>query len=132
MDSRRADELITQIRTQCLRKGKGGIKHLGVVFRVMDRDFSKKLCFDEFRRGIKMFGLNVADSDLKLLFKAFDKDKNNNHIDFAEFVAKLRPPMKRSRRDVINEAFDSLDVIKDNEIKMDDLKSKKIFKHMHS
>lgn len=131
MDSRRADELITQIRTQCLRKGKGGIKHLGVVFRVMDRDFSKKLCFDEFRRGIKMFGLNVADSDLKLLFKAFDKDKNN-HIDFAEFVAKLRPPMKRSRRDVINEAFDSLDVIKDNEIKMDDLKSKKIFKHMHS
>ena len=126
METPRTDELITQIRIQCLRKGKGGIKHLGAIFRAMDSDYSKRLCFEEFRRGIHMFGLNVTDVDLKLLFDAFDKDKNN-HVDFAEFVAKLRPPMRKSRRDVINEAFDSLDVIKDNEIKMEDLKSKILF-----
>ena len=126
METPRTDELITQIRIQCLRKGKGGIKHLGAIFRAMDSDYSKRLCFEEFRRGIQMFGLNVTDVDLKLLFDAFDKDKNN-HVDFAEFVAKLRPPMRKSRRDVINEAFDSLDVIKDNEIKMEDLKSKILF-----
>ena len=73
-----------------------------------------------------MFGLNVTEADLKLLFNVFDKDKNN-HIDFAEFVAKLRPPMRKCRCDVINEAFDSLDVIKDNVIKMDDLKSEQFF-----
>ena len=124
--SKRTDELLTQIRNQCLLKGKGGIKHLGAIFRAMDSDYSKRLCYEEFRRGVQMFGLNVPESDLKLLFNAFDKDRNN-HIDFAEFVAKLRPPMRKSRCDVINEAFDSLDVIKDNVIKLDDLKSKKLF-----
>ena len=121
--SRRTDELLAQIRNQCLRKGKGGIKHLGAIFRAMDIDYSKRLCYEEFRRGVQMFGLNVSEADLKLLFGVFDRDKNN-HIDFAEFVAKLRPTMRKSRCDVINEAFDSLDVIKDNVIKMDDLKSK--------
>lgn len=126
MDSPRIVELIRQIRTQCLQKGQGGIKQLGVIFRAMDSDFSKKLCFEEFRKGVKMFGLNVTEEDLKLLFRAFDKD-NNKQIDFAELVAKLRPPMPTSRRNVINEAFNALDVIKDDEIKMEDLKSKIFF-----
>ena len=126
MDSPRIIELIRQIRTQCLQKGQGGIKQLGVIFRAMDSDFSKKLCFEEFRKGVKMFGLNVTEEDLKLLFRAFDKD-NNKQIDFAELVAKLRPPMPTSRRNVINEAFNALDVIKDDEIKMEDLKSKIFF-----
>ena len=116
-------ELVKQIRDECLKKGQGGIKHLGVIFRAMDSDFSKRLCFEEFKKGILMFGIDIPFEDLKLLFDAFDRDKNN-HVDFAELVAKLRPTMPKSRMDVIQEAFDTLDVIKDNEIKMDDLKSK--------
>ena len=123
MENARVCELIKQVRNECLKKGQGGIKHLGAIFRAMDCDFSKRLCFEEFKKGVKMFGLAITNEDLKLLFDAFDKDKNN-HIDFAELVAKLRPSMPKSRSDVIQEAFDALDVIKDNEIKMDDLKSK--------
>ena len=123
MESPRTAELIREIRKQCLRKGQGGIKQLGVIFRAMDVDFSKRLCFEEFRRGIRMFGIKVTDKDLKILFDTFDKDKNN-HVDFSELVSKLRPPMPKVRTDVVNEAFNALDVIKDNEIKMDDLKSK--------
>ena len=123
MENPRITGLIKEIRNQCLRKGQGGIKQLGVIFRAMDVDFSKRLCFEEFRRGVKMFGIRVTDEDLKLLFHAFDKDKNN-HIDFSELVSKLRPTMPKVRIDVINEAFNSLDVIKDDVIKLDDLKSK--------
>ena len=123
MESAKVGELVKQIRDECLKKGQGGIKHLGVIFRAMDSDFSKRLCFEEFKKGILMFGLDIPFEDLKLLFDAFDRDKNN-HVDFAELVAKLRPPMPKFRMDVIKEAFDTLDVIKDNEIKMDDLKSK--------
>ena len=126
MDTVKVGELVKQIRDECLKKGQGGIKHLGVIFRAMDSDFSKRLCFEEFKKGILMFGLDIPIEDLKLLFDAFDKDKNN-HVDFAELVAKLRPDMPKSRMDVIQEAFDALDVIKDNEIKMDDLKSKKVY-----
>ena len=123
MECAKVGELVKQIRDECLKKGQGGIKHLGVIFRAMDSDFSKRLCFEEFKKGILMFGIDIPFEDLKLLFDAFDRDKNN-HVDFAELVAKLRPPMPKSRMDVIQEAFDTLDVIKDNEIKMDDLKSK--------
>ena len=124
MESTKVSELIKQLRDECLKKGQGGIKHLGVIFRAMDSDFSKRLCFEEFKKGVIKFGFAISNEDLKLLFDAFDKDKNN-HVDFAELVAKLRPAMPKSRMDVIHEAFDTLDVIKDNEIKMDDLKSKK-------
>ena len=124
MDSAKVSELIKQLRDECLKKGQGGIKHLGVIFRAMDSDFSKRLCFEEFKKGVIKFGPAISNEDLKLLFDAFDKDKNN-HVDFAELVAKLRPAMPKPRMDVIHEAFDTLDVIKDNEIKMDDLKSKK-------
>ena len=125
MENDKVGKLVKQIRDECLKKGQGGIKHLGVIFRAMDSDFSKRLCFEEFKKGLLIIGLDIPIEDLKLLFDAFDKDKNN-HVDFAELVAKLRPTMPKSRMDVIQEAFDSLDVIKDNEIKMDDLKSKKI------
>ena len=124
MESAKVGELIKQLRDECLKKGQGGIKHLGVIFRAMDSDFSKRLCFEEFKKGVIKFGLAISNGDLKLLFDGFDRDKNN-HVDFAELVAKLRPPMPKPRMDVIHEAFDTLDVIKDNEIKIDDLKSKK-------
>lgn len=131
MENQRVCELMTQVRNECLLKGQGGIKHLGAIFRAMDTDFSKRLCFEEFRKGVRLFGLTVTDDDLKLLFDAFDKDKNN-HIEFAELVAKLRPPMPRSRCDVINEAFNVLDVIKDDVIRIDDLKSKKEFNYFYA
>ena len=124
MESAKVGELIKQLRNECLKKGQGGIKHLGVIFRAMDSDFSKRLCFEEFKKGVIKFGLAISNEDLKLFFDAFDRDKNN-HVDFAELVAKLRPPMPKPRMGVIHEAFDTLDVIKDNEIKIDDLKSKK-------
>lgn len=123
MENKRIMELVEQLRSQCLHNGVGGIKALSVVFRRMDTDFSKRLCYDEFNKGVKMYGLSVGNDDLMMLFEAFDRDKNNQ-IDFLELVAKLQPPMSKRRVDVINQAFDALDANKDGVLRMDDLKSK--------
>lgn len=119
----RIKELVEQLRRQCLRRGVGGIKELSVVFRHMDTDFSKRLCFDELAEGVKSFGLNVTEEELQLLFDEFDKDKNEQ-VDFLELLAILRPPMSKCRVDVVNEAFDKLDANQDGVLKLDDLKSK--------
>lgn len=123
MDNTRVVQLLEQLRSQCLLKGVGGIKALAVVFRRMDTDFSKRLCYEELDKGMKLFGLKLDNDDLTLLFEAFDRD-NNKHIDFLELVAKLQPPMSQGRLNVINQAFDALDANKDGVLKMDDLKSK--------
>lgn len=119
----RINELIEQLRRQCLLRGVGGIKELSVVFRRMDTDFSKRLCFQELEEGVKNYGLIVSREELMLLFDVFDKDKNEQ-IDFLELVATLRPPMPKLRVDVVNEAFDKLDANKDGVLKLEDLRSK--------
>ncbi|XP_063447676.1 calcyphosin-like protein [Mytilus trossulus] len=119
--SQRAIELFKLMRTQCLNRGHGGIKELAVLFRKMDLDFSKRICFEELRLGLEKYGMEITQSDLKLLFLSFDADENRQ-IDFAEFLHRLRPPLPPSRIKIIDEVFCKLDVNGDGAIKTDDLK----------
>ncbi|VDI03919.1 calcyphosin-like protein isoform X1 [Mytilus galloprovincialis] len=118
----RGQELIEGMRESCLQKGCGGIKLLSVIFRHMDKDFSKRLTRSEFKQGVVAFGLtDLSDIDTEMLFQCFDKDDNDT-IDFDEFFRRLRPPLKKSRESTVNNAFDQVDVNKDGVIQMDDLK----------
>ncbi|XP_060602658.1 calcyphosin-like protein [Ruditapes philippinarum] len=121
IEHKRVFELLEKMRDQCLLKGVGGLKSLAVVFRRMDTDFSKCLCYQEFEEGLKLYGVQFDKSDLRMLFDSFDRDRNKR-IDFLELIAKLRPPMSKLRTDVINEAFDLLDANKDGVLKLEDLK----------
>lgn len=121
MNEKRKLELINKMRQRCLQKNCGAIKQLGCVFRRMDIDFSKKICFRELAQGVRMYGLDMTEDDLKVLFNAFDKDRNGA-IDFHEFMHELRPPMSPSRIRVVNDAFDKLNVNKDGVLKAEDLK----------
>lgn len=123
MENKRVGELLDKIRSHCLHNGVGGIKALGVVFRRMDTDFSKRLCFQELDEGMKTYGLEVETEDITMLFDSFDRNKSKQ-IDFLELLAKLRPPMSKGRIDVINQAFDVLDVNKNDVLEIEDLKSK--------
>jgi len=120
--AQRGQQLIDQMRESCLSRGCGGIKLLSVIFRHMDKDFSKRLSRKEFKQGVVAFGMTeLSEKDLELLFQCFDKDENDT-IDFDEFFRRLRPSLKQSRESTVNEAFDKMDVNKDGVIKVDDLK----------
>lgn len=121
--SERAKKLFDQMRTQCLSRGHGGIKELAVLFRKIDIDFSKRICYEELRVGLENYGMEISESDLKVLFISFDADENQQ-IDFAEFLFRLRPPLSPARVKIINEVFRTLDVNGDGAIKTDDLQGK--------
>ena len=123
MVDKKVENLLQLIRNKCLYRNVSGIKCLSVLFRRMDTNFDKRLSFEELDDGLKEFGIDIVNDDLRILFTYFDKDKNNE-IDFLELVAKLRPPMTTRRIGVVNEAFDSLDANKDGILNIDDLKSK--------
>lgn len=117
----RASELFDILRSKCLSRGCGAIKDLAVVFRKMDIDFSKRLTKEELRNGTSVYGLQLNDSDLNVLFLSFDMDENKT-IDFSEFLSRLRPKMSQNRKNVIMEAFDKWDVNGDGHLNLEDLK----------
>ena len=119
----RAEVLFEILRERCLDRGNGGIKHLAVVFRKMDIDYSQRLTKDELQKGVKMYGLEneITADDVKTLFLFFDQDEDKT-IDFQEFMSKLRPPLSENRLIVINEAYEKLDHNKDGCLTTDDIK----------
>ncbi|CAH3153098.1 unnamed protein product [Porites lobata] len=112
---------IERLRLQCLSRGSAGIKGIGRVFRIMDDDANRTLDFNEFKKGIREYGLHLEPKELKEMFQAFDAD-GSNVIDFDEFLLALRPPMSKARKNIINEAFNKLDKTGDQVITVEDLR----------
>lgn len=121
METERCDGMLQQLRDACLSKGMGGIKGLSYLFRQFDKDYSKNINQSEFEAGLKAFGMDFTNDQIQILFRHFDKD-SSGHIDFAELLNELKPPLSKCRLDVINEAFNKLDVVKDDVLKIEDLK----------
>lgn len=115
------DPNVVALREMCLKRGASGIKGIARQFRIMDDDRNKSLSFEEFNEGIHDFGLVLSVEQAKAVFKAFDSDQQGT-IGFEEFLQKLRPPMSKSRRDMIAKAFKSADKTGDGILTADDLK----------
>lgn len=115
--------LIEALRAQVLKKGYGGMRGLALAFKSLDIDFSKRIVFEELKIGIESYGIRMSEGYLRRLFKALDKD-NSGGIDFLEFMKALEPPMKSHRKVVINEAFDKLDVTRDDVLNVEDMKGR--------
>ncbi|XP_046805722.1 calcyphosin-like protein isoform X1 [Lucilia cuprina] len=114
-------DVLTKLRLLCLSRGATGISGLGRAFRNMDDDGSKALNEEEFVKGIREFGLDLSDEELKELFQTFDEDGSGS-INMTEFLLKLRPPMPQSRLDIIEQAFNKMDKNGDGVITVEDLK----------
>jgi len=87
-------------------------------------DHSGRITFEEFRATIKALKLGLkSDDDIKLLFRQFDTT-HNGQIDLDEFLKQLRPPMNARREKAVTNLFNSMDVNKDGELTISDLKTK--------
>jgi len=112
---------IKRLRLLCFSRGSTGILGLGRVFRDMDHDGSRALNEEEFTRGIKKYGLDASDEEIKDMFYSFDEDGSGS-ITLNEFLHKLRPPMSQCRLDIIDQAFEKMDKNRDGIITLRDLK----------
>ena len=112
---------VEKLRLQCLSRGASGIKGLGRTFRIFDDDGNKSLDFNEFKKGLRDYGLFFEPQEVKEIFDAFDKD-GSQMLDFDEFLIALRPPMSKARKNIIHKAFNKLDRTGDGFITNEDLK----------
>ncbi|KAK2189505.1 hypothetical protein NP493_105g04011 [Ridgeia piscesae] len=111
---------IAKVRDACLKRGPAGIKQFSRTFRLYDDNGNKKLDMEEFRTGLRDYGIVLNDGELRELFAALDSDSTGS-ISFDEFLIALRPPMSKNRRDLIDMAFDKMDKTGDGVITVEDL-----------
>lgn len=117
----KATDPVEKLRLACLSRGASGIKGLGRTFKIFDDDGSRSLDFNEFKKGLRDYGLHLEPEEVREIFSAFDKD-GSQLLDFDEFLVALRPPMSKSRKDIVHKAFNKLDKSGDGFITNEDLK----------
>ena len=66
------------------------------MFRRMDDDGSKNLCYDEFRKGIEETGLELTEEGYKEMFVLFDKDGSGKVLAGDNSDGEGHKPMGRS------------------------------------
>ena len=59
------------------------------MFQIYDDNGSRMLDYEELKKGVHDYGLNMSKAELDDLFKDFDKDKSGS-ISFDEFLLALR------------------------------------------
>lgn len=90
------------------RGGLNGIRTLARIMRTMDDSGNRRLDRDEFKTGLKDYGLDLPDKDFEKVLNAFDVNKDGV-IDFDEFLRGMRGKLNRRRRELIMMAYDVLD-----------------------
>ncbi|PAA76089.1 hypothetical protein BOX15_Mlig007177g2 [Macrostomum lignano] len=118
---RTATDPLERLRLTCLARGASGIKGLARQFRIIDDDGNKRLDRKEFHKGCRDFGAVLTDKEIDYIFDHMDAD-NSGCVNFDEFLVALRPPMSRTRVELIEQAFNKLDKNKDGDITVEDLK----------
>lgn len=89
----------------------------------MDDNNSGTLDMYEFKKGIKDFQIDIPDSDIETLFKAFDLNGNGD-IDFDEFIRVVVGPMNQFRTQLVVKAFKKIDYNGDGVLTVQDIKGK--------
>mmetsp|Transcript_27942 Transcript_27942/g.64489 ORF Transcript_27942/g.64489 Transcript_27942/m.64489 type:complete len:326 (+) Transcript_27942:71-1048(+) len=104
------------------RGGSAGIHVLGRVFRLYDEDGSNKLSTEEFKRGLKHYGLEMSQMDMAELLKVVDKDQSGK-LTFTELLEAMRGPLDKRRLDLIDMAFKVMDRNGNGVITLEDIKA---------
>ena len=78
---------IDKLRLMIKSRGIEGVLDFGRCFRIMSKD--RILTYSEFKRGMRVYSVELDDDQLSKLFKYLDED-NSGKIDFDEFMFRVR------------------------------------------
>ncbi|GLJ39874.1 hypothetical protein SUGI_0815450 [Cryptomeria japonica] len=96
------------------------IAGLREMFKTMDTDNSGSITFDELKAGLKRYGSNMKESEIRALMDAADVD-NSGTIDYGEFIAATFHLNKLEREETLFTAFSYFDKDASGYITVDEL-----------
>ena len=74
------------------------------AFRVFDEDHGGTIDDEEFKKLMKMLGMDLTDKELDEIMTVMDAD-GDGELEFEEFLVLMATLMKRNPNDEFNEAF---------------------------
>lgn len=113
---------LDKLRDVVLSRGPRSIIGLARQFKVADRDSAKALNLNDFARVINDFKVGLTDDEVQELFVQFDKD-NSNEVNYEEMLHAIRGEMNEDRLQIVQQAFNKLDIDKSGIIEINDIKS---------
>ncbi|GAB2272594.1 Calcium-dependent protein kinase 25 [Dionaea muscipula] len=84
------------------------IAGLKEMFRMIDTDNSGQITFEELKEGLKNYGANLEESEIRHLMQSADVD-NSGAIDYGEFIAAMLHVNRLDREDHLLAAFSYFD-----------------------
>ncbi|KAM0945194.1 putative protein kinase CAMK-CDPK family [Dioscorea sansibarensis] len=96
------------------------IAGLKEMFQAMDTDNSGAITFDELKEGLRKYGSNLKESEIRDLMNAADVD-NSGTIDYGEFIAATLHINKLEREEHLAAAFSYFDKDGSGYITVDEL-----------
>lgn len=114
------EDLLKDIKNRLLERSSFGIRGLSRIFKIMDDNGNHQLDVDDFRWGLIDFGITITKGEAAQIMKHMDRDGNGT-VDFDEFMRFLRGDLNDFRKNLINQAYDKLDINKDGQVKLDDI-----------
>ena len=119
--SKSGDDVLIKFREKLASRGTRGIMGIRRSFKICDDDNSGTIDFNEFRKLINDYRIDLNDQDIKKLFGIFDRDRSGS-LDYDEFVKQVTGDMNDNRKAIVKKAFNKLDKNKNGTIELDDLK----------
>lgn len=83
------NDLIADIKAKVLERSSNGIRGLALIFKEMDENGNQKLDVDDFRWGLKNFGISITKEESTQILQSFDKN-GDGQVDFNEFMRAIR------------------------------------------
>eukprot|EP01059_Diplonema_ambulator_P002314 TRINITY_DN11975_c0_g1_i1.p1 TRINITY_DN11975_c0_g1~~TRINITY_DN11975_c0_g1_i1.p1 ORF type:complete len:373 (+),score=157.61 TRINITY_DN11975_c0_g1_i1:30-1121(+) len=114
--------VLKRIQDRIITRTGGTTRGLSRSIRIMDKDKSNSLSFEELKTGLERAGVRIDDNEMKVIMKHFDRD-NDNKVSVTEFMRGVRGPLSPRRKNLVIAAYYILDKNRDQRITLAEISS---------
>ena len=104
----KSTEIIEKLRNIIAKRGSRGIMSIRREFMIADNDNNKTVNITAFKKFCHDYRINLTDNEINILFAELDLNKNGV-IDYPEFLKGVIGEMNEQRKNIVIQAFKSLD-----------------------
>jgi len=83
------EDLIREVKAKILERSSSGIRGIARIFKAMDNNGNHLLDVDDFRWGLRDYGIIISKEESSQILDHFDRDRNGQ-VDFNEFLRALK------------------------------------------
>lgn len=115
--------MILNLKAKLKKRGIRGLMNLHKEFIITCKDFSN-INFQEFNNVFENQRLSLGNEEMVKIFNLFKLSEKRPVLNFNKFIKVFKKPLNKERLNIVQLAFENLDINKNNEVSIFDIKKK--------